>query len=187
MRLRNLSALCCALMMCSGAHADIFRANESGIRAGFGGGQLKVDLDDDQNTVGWNVILGYEYNEYLAVEAGRIGNNSAFYGAQPTASGVQLDSVGNRFWHASVLGSYPLDPNISVFGRVGMMRWSGDTQTFSNPPSPKTDTQGYEPFYGLGAALTIDNGSLRLEYNQTEILDVTVTYIAFSAVWKIAL
>lgn len=187
MRLRYLSAMCCALMMCGSAHADVFRANEPGIRAGFGGGQLKVDLEDDQNTVGWNLILGFEFNEYLAAEVGRIGSNNAFYSARPVTGGSQLDSAGNRFWHASILGSYPLDPAISVFARAGMIRWSGDTEVFGSRAVPKADVQGNELIYGLGAALNIDNGSLRLEYNLTELFGETMSYIAFSAVWKLRL
>jgi hypothetical protein len=179
---------CCGLLLGSQAYADIFDTQESGVRLGFGVGEVALVEDRDEHSVGWNLVAGYEHNEYLAAEVSWVGRGESFAQVQPVSEGAQIDVIGNHYWTFSALGLYPISPMFAAYARLGMLRWSGDrTIMMSTGSTTESTIDGFEPYYGIGFATTRNDGMLRLEYARSTILDEAVTYISFSAVWKIAL
>lgn len=84
--------------------------------AGLDGGSTKIDgLGDRESSVG--AFVGYNFHTFFAAELGvrRLGSWDVI--------GTSLDI--NQY-SASVIGTYPLQNNFNVFGRLGYNKIDGD-------------------------------------------------------------
>lgn len=89
--------------------SSAFAAQPGTFYAGVDGGVTKIhDLDDNKGSFGG--FVGYNFNENFATEIGarRLGSW--------TIEGVDLDADQ---YAASVVGTWPLQQNFNVFGRLG--------------------------------------------------------------------
>jgi Outer membrane protein beta-barrel domain len=163
------------------------------IRAGVAGGQLTVDDSTgyDGIATGWNFYTGFEFNRYLAVELGFLNGGTAIddYYDDTLVPGSILyvsEEVESTSIHASVIGSWPINDDVSVYGRLGIQSWESTLRAEINGATvfgPQDDS-GADPFYGLGVALNVDSGQLRLEYDMTKINDFNVGYVSLGVVWR---
>lgn len=188
MKTKYLVVVCCGLLTAMQANAGIFdslTAWEPHLRAGVGTGQLALVDDNEQDTAGWNVVVGYEFNRFAAAELSWVGAGESFARTQAITGGTRTDTVANHFWLVSGVGTYPVTESFSAYGRLGMLKWTGNAISTTGAGTGEID--GFEPCYGLGVALTFNDGMLRLEYDRATVLDEDISYIWFSAVWKIAL
>ena len=132
----------------------------------------------DDSTIPWSVFVGYQFIEYLAVEAGYLDGGSAGYKgsgvAYVVADDLLVDTKAELNWHAtggvvSVLGIWPIDPTWSVFGRVGGFFGSveADVRISDDTGSAKaSDSENSNEFlYGVGVdSKFLDQWSARLEW-----------------------
>ena len=97
----------------------------SGFYVGAGVGQAKAkdfcgggpfDSCDDKDTA-WKIFGGYQFTRNFAAEFGyaRLGKFNA------SLAGLTDDSKVTA-WEASALGAWPILPQLSVFGRLGLYR-----------------------------------------------------------------
>ena len=116
--------------------AAISSAHAEGVYVGAGvaSTRYKFDITDatsgaktsieERNTWG-KVFGGYEFDKTWGIEAGYadFGNTSANYvlGARPGAI-----KIGGNLFYAAGKGSYALDQNFSLFGKVGLARSRAD-------------------------------------------------------------
>lgn len=176
---KHIALLGLALIACAPAQA------ETAWRFGIGGSRVQVEMDDvlDDRTSGWSIFGGFEFNRYLAVEAGYI--DAGEVKEEVVASGVV--AVDTTAFFGSVLGSLPLgDSAASLFGRAGMLSWKSDLEgRVSGDTIVSAEADGTDPYFGAGIAATIDNALLRAEYSIAELDDdVDVTMIGLSVVWR---
>lgn len=143
--------------------SSAFAANaQSTSPAGFyaGGEIVRGTLTDFGSKVGFGANVGYAFNQNLAVElsAANVGTYSV--------SGLDLSTQALT---ASVVGTLPLNNDISVFGRLGY-----GTVTVA-VDGIKGDVNSAA--YGLGASYKLNNStSVRAEYTRyaTELSKIGV-------------
>jgi len=182
---KYLVAVLCGLAMGSQASAGFFDSLEPNLRLGMGGGRMALESGDDDTA--WSLISGYEFNQYFAAELSWVGDSGSWNIQKPIAGGTQIDDIGNQYWNVSGLGTWAFNDTFSAYGRLGMLRWKGSSTVVTGAGTVKSDVDGFEPIFGAGVAMTIDNAMLRVEYARTSVAEESATYISFSAVWKIIL
>ena len=94
-------------------------------------------------------FVGYRYGEYTGLELGYInfGTLRDQVGYQ-SGEGSLNYSIKTSGYDLAVIGRYPLDPELAVFGKLGLIRWDsiGTLETF--PQS--TSSSGDDLIWGLG-------------------------------------
>lgn len=118
---KHIALLGLAFVACAPAQA------ETAWRFGIGGSRVQVEIDDvlDDRTSGWSIFGGFEFNRFLAIEAGYL--DAGEVKEEIVAGGVL--AADNTAFFGSVLGSLPLgDSAASLFGRAGMLSWKSDQE-----------------------------------------------------------
>lgn len=169
------------------------------------------------NRFGYGLSFGWALNKYLAVEGTLRGGsefNEDVFPAfaqtlnvlppppaedQPAFFKVQNDVVGADL---SAVGTFWIGKKFAVFGRAGFYAWRSET-TYKfgdrdNPPlvSDQADDSGFAPLFGVGLQTVLDGALVRLEYQRTDVGDLTngsnftqsdniISSINFSIVWNL--
>jgi opacity protein-like surface antigen len=137
---------------------------------------------------GYGLFGGWALNKYLAFETGLRGGTE--FNSDPFASSWQtlnVDSVSSRTdvtgLDASAVGSLWIGNKFSLFGRVGVFAWKAEESmtmykaaTDTTPVFKQTvsvDDNGFGLLYGAGIQTQLDGALIRVEYQFTEIDDLT--------------
>jgi hypothetical protein len=184
--MRHLGGALVGLLLASQANAGFLSSFDPNVRVGFGGGPISI-AGNNHHLADFSLTTGYEFNRYFSAELSWLGGADSLVSTKAIAGGTQVDSVGNHYWNVSVIGGWPYKEMIMPYGRLGMLNYGGNSVKTTGAGVTRSDLSGNSLIYGIGAAIMIDNGMLRLEYDRSKIVDKTVTYIGFSAVWKFAL
>jgi OOP family OmpA-OmpF porin len=119
---KQLAALAAALSAVSGA--AVAAGNDSGAYLGGGvgyshhAGECPAGTDCSRSDAGFKIFGGYQFNPYVALEAGYIDLGKA----KASNSRGELSAATTSFTTA-VLGMVPLGTQASLFGKLGM-HWS---------------------------------------------------------------
>lgn len=128
----------------------------------------------DETDFSYKLFLGYQFNKYVAVEAGyfNLGEYSFTTTTVPagTLRGTLKNHIGTNF---DVLGILPFADRFSLYGRLGIQT-SKTTDLFSgvavaNPAPSKTKTD-YKLGFGAGFDVTKNIG-VRGEWERYRISD----------------
>ncbi|MGQ5523339.1 porin family protein [Chitinimonas sp. PSY-7] len=138
-----------------------------GIYAGLDMGRTSVkaaNVSRKASNAQW--FAGYQFNPNVAAEVG-----IRYLGSLQDNYAVMSSDVDMRAIQASALGIYPVNNEISIFGRVGVARLQAETTTrvYGGPYYfSKTDTETKtKSVLGLGARYAVTKQfGLRTEYNQ---------------------
>jgi len=191
-----LGVLGLAGTLASPAFADEF----SGFRLGMNLSSDSLDSDLFFNPVGdteaqssdrfgYGLFGGWALNKYLAFETGLRGgtdfNSDPFVKSWETPLGVESVSSHTdiKGLDASAVGSLWIGNKFSLFGRVGMFAWKAEQtmsivvpETTTTPRTKQTvsvDDNGFGLLYGAGIQTQLDGALIRVEYQFTEIDDLT--------------
>lgn len=191
-----LGVLGLAGTLASPAFADEF----SGFRLGMNLSSDSLDSDLFFNPVGdteaqssdrfgYGLFGGWALNKYLAFETGLRGgtdfNSDPFVKSWETPLGVESVSSHTdiKGLDASAVGSLWIGNKFSLFGRVGMFAWKaeqtmsivvpGTSTTPSTKQTVSVDDNGFGLLYGAGIQTQLDGALIRVEYQFTEIDDLT--------------
>lgn len=162
----------------------------SGFYATASVGQTRADIEDmpgfsvDDTDTGYSLGLGYEFNKYVAFEAGYVdlGETTMTLGAFNAA--VEADG----FYFGPKV-SLPITDKFSVFGKVGLFAWDVDASSNFGVAASASGTDAY---FGAGLAYDITDAlALKAEWtrynsvgdeNTTDSADVD--FIAAGLVFK---
>ncbi|MBN8281074.1 MAG: porin family protein [Gammaproteobacteria bacterium] len=115
---------------------------------GIGYSTYKVDSTGfDGSDFGVRQLVGFNWGDYLGVEVGYID------------FGTAKDNVGSVFfpvnqtieswgYDVSLFGRYPLDEELDLFAKAGILRWDARTNFANSPFSEKDD--GDDLLVGVG-------------------------------------
>ena len=166
MRLRRLLA---AAIACAAASAA---AQDRGWYAGAALGQSTFKefcsssaLSCDEKDTAWKLFGGYRFNPYFAVEGTYLDWGEAS-GTINTASGVRTIPLGQTGMGIAAVGSLPIRPQFSLFGKVGYV-WT--TQETPASASGNFEREEEELHYGLGVRLAFTpNWGARAEWERAD-------------------
>lgn len=113
--------------------------------------------DVDQNATPYMFTVGYRIMDYLAVEVAWLDMGTADYAGSITDGSVGVGKVRGSWdasgWPLSVLGIWPIDDMLEVWGRVGL--FMGDVQLTArafdgagNPLARVKDSNSTNQFFG---------------------------------------
>jgi hypothetical protein len=157
----------------------------------------------NEHGTAWNLFVGFELNRYLAFEAGRLDGGTptrttnVLVQTTPTELfNVYDDRIKNYGWHGAAIGSWPITDEVSIYARGGLLNWHSTLELKLNGADYySADASGTDPFYGLGLAINVDSGLLRLEYDRAKekiqngsvLSNLDVTFWSLGFVWKFKL
>ncbi|SCA57323.1 exported hypothetical protein [Candidatus Terasakiella magnetica] len=157
--------------------APLGQGSDSGFYVG--GGLGVADIDGricDQTTSGcedasaeneaqdtemaYQGFLGYQYNSYLAFEAGyRDLGQFNIYNDAP------FDTIDLTMWNADVVGTLPVTERFALLGKAGAVKYKM-TRTDGDGGFQRYTKNGYSYSLGLGASYQVNNNiSLRTNYD----------------------
>jgi OOP family OmpA-OmpF porin len=159
-------------------------AVDNGIYLGGSVGLGSVQFDDriegekysyDSDSVGYKLIAGWRFLDWLAVEANWVDLGSG----DDKIFGEKIETSADGF-SGSVVGFLPIGP-VDLFARVGAIAWNADIKV---PGFGTESDDGTDLTYGIGAQFRVWSLSLRAEYEQFDIADAdTVDMISVGVTW----
>jgi hypothetical protein len=192
----------CALLVCAtGApfHAyatDVNTAANPGFQFGLGvgGGQLHVSEPGASGSIemgafAYTAFAGYRIDRYLVVEASYLDG-----GPQKKENETSLFATQPHLATATGMGVLPLGQDISLFARAGLAHWWYDTELgVAGLGLVRFSEKSNELIWGAGAAVTVEDAQVRLEYGQSKAnlnfeglgLDMRLQVLTLSVVWML--
>lgn len=141
----------------------------------IGGGLTSID--DDESDRGYKLFAGYQFNRYFAMEAGYVdlGDFNMEVERAP-GTGMLNGETSYKGYNLDVVGTLPLTPRLSAFGRVGAFRYETEenfigTGSLAAAMSRDESDTGYKFGAGLEYSFT-ERLSARIEAERYRIEDM---------------
>lgn len=109
----------------------------------------------NDTSTGWKLFAGYQFNRYIAAEAGyvdlgdfKISASGNFAGPLPPGPGTASGSDKASGFSFDVVGTLPIDERFGLIGRIGLFAWSLDATTNvaqTNVINPASASQSDKP------------------------------------------
>ena len=140
-------------------------------------GNATPDSSGFDSAIGWRIFGGYKLNEVLAVEGGYTSFGE-MDGPDVLGFSTSIEPTG---FEVAAVGSFPINSQLSLFGRVGLLAW--DFQV--NVSGLGSDsTTGTDVFFGLGGQYEISgNLAVRAGWDRYTIEDGDIDFLSASAVF----
>lgn len=157
-------------------------AADNGIYLGasLGQGGVQADqvingVDFDASSLGFKVIAGWRFLDWLAVEANYVDLGTG----DDKVQGVKVESDVSGI-SASAVGFLPIGP-VDLFARVGAINWDADLDV--SGVSGNFSDDGTDLTYGVGAQFRVWSLSIRGEYEVFDIEGADVDLISVGVTW----
>ena len=172
-------------------------ANQASAQAFAGGSIGQSDIDDevaaglitagtvDGKDTAWKIFGGYMFNRHFGVEGAYVNLGAASYSGNFFGSPVTGGKVEVTGFNVAALGSYPINEQFSVFGKIGLFLWDAEASdtTGGVPFSAKEDGTDLSFGVGLGYNFTRNLG-VRLEWEMFEAADADATLLSIGIAWR---
>jgi len=153
-------------------------AGAGDVYAGASLGNASPDTSGLDSAVGWKIFAGYEISDILAVEGGYTSFGE-MDGPTILGSSTSVEPTG---FEVAVVGNSPINSQLSVFGKVGLLAW--DFQTNLGVFGSETTT-GTDVFYGIGGQYEVSgNLAMRASWERYTIEDGDIDLLSVSAVME---
>ena len=140
------------------------------------GGLATTSISDDKTDVGYKLFGGYQFNRYIAVEAGYFDLGKFGFTANTLPPGTLHGALKAKGVNLDLVGTVPITESFSVFGRVGANvakvrdSFSGTGAVAIGNPEPSKRDTNYKVGLGLQYAFT-QALAIRLEAERYRIND----------------
>lgn len=142
----------------------------------LGSGLTTTSINDDDRDRGYKLFGGYQYNRYLALEAGYFDLGQFGFVANTVPTGTLSGGIKVRGFNLDAVGTLPITEKFSAFGRVGVT-YADTDGTFAGTgavnvldPNPSARDTNLKVGLGVQYAFT-DALSLRAEIERYRIND----------------
>ena len=130
----------------------------------------------DETDTGFKVFGGYRVNNYVAIEGFYADFGEASIEVNGNKATMGSDSLG-----ISVVGVIPVTERFELFGKVGLHAWDVELESnvgvFSNE-------DGTDTMFGFGAAYTINQVSIRAEYEGYTVENEDISMMSVGIAYK---
>ena len=151
----------------------------------FGASVGETDADDgnavpalitsgtvDGSDSGMKLFGGFQFNPNLGLEMAYIDLGKATYSGTFSGIPVTGGSVETTGFNFAVVGTWPVNPSFSLFGKLGLLIWEAEANDVTGGlPFSGTD-DGTDISIGIGGSYNLTkNFSIRAEWEQFEAVD----------------
>lgn len=148
-------------------------ARAQGLYLGGAYSWATVDIDDvnadilDDNANAYKAFLGYEFPNFLGLEAGYVE-----FGDYDVAEFEGFEGSTGQFsnsgWTAALTGRVPIGSLVTVYGKVGYFFWDSELDIDGDLGEAigELSEDGEDPFYGAGVRLNFGRFSVLGEYER---------------------
>lgn len=153
-------------------------------RAGvyIGGSASYVVADESvDNSIGWKGYVGYQFNNYLAIEAAWM--DAGTFEEAPGYYNANIDLDG---YSASIVGLWPINDELSTFVKAGMYFWSLEGEVDYGYQKISGSDEGSDLLLGLGIQYFVsDNIGIRAEWEYiNDVSDSSVSFISAGVLYQ---
>lgn len=167
------------LCLCSGTAVAVNETNN--LYASVGGGIHRVEsqgFDDTAPTM--KVTGGYNFNQYVAVEAGY----TKMFETSDTVDGVRVKIDGDS-WELGTKLSYPFNQRYSGYGRIGWSFYDFNAKVFDDMASISADENGDAFTWALGGRVNMTQRmALSGEYARILVDDADVDFLQLDLAYR---
>lgn len=97
------------------------KIDDARITIGLVGGPIAgATITDDDRSTGYKIFGGYQYNKYLAVEAGYFDLGNFGFNATTVPAGTLNGRIKLKGLNMDLVGTLPITEKFSVLGRIGV-------------------------------------------------------------------
>jgi OOP family OmpA-OmpF porin len=172
-------------------------ATQASAQAFIGGSLGQSDIDDEITTglitsgtvdgkdTGWKLFGGYMFNQHFGVEGAYVDLGEVSYSGDFNGSPVTGGNVEVSGFNIAAIGSYPINEQFSVFGKIGLFLWDAEASdtTGGAPFSAKED--GTDISFGLGVGYNFTrNLGVRAEWELFKTDDADASLISIGVLWR---
>lgn len=161
-------------------------AQNTGIYVGVGAGQSRTDFCDDFGIPGPNcddkdtgikIFGGYNFTQNFGLEAGWIDLGEVKVSGPGGSASVEVD--GFQF---AAVGTYPINPQFSIFGKIGVYMWDA---SLKSTIGVSASDDGTDLMFGAGVGWNFTpNLTLRAEWERFDLDDVDADLLSASIVFR---
>lgn len=155
----------------AGLSAAVAAAPNPGPYVGATVGEADYDLAHYDEATSYSLLVGYQVNPYLAVEAAWLDLGEAKDDIPPRWK------ISTEGLEANVVGILPLTEVFSAYGKVGVYLWDAELSQRGFGDLESDDGEDLTATLGLRAAV-LPNLDLNLEYKFMELDDTDVDNVA---------
>lgn len=155
-----------------------YDVSQSDAAAALDDGSLtSLSIDDTDSSYRW--AIGYQLLRYFSLEGGYLDlgditvnatsdGSGSLYAAGPVNSRMGVDGL-----FFDVKGLLPLNEQVSLYGKFGLLKWDGEV-TLSNVDG-SVNEDGDDTFFGIGGSYNIyDTLALNVDYTFYKLDDLDV-------------
>lgn len=174
-------------------------ASSQALAQGFyiGASLGKTDADDgiavpvlitsgtvDGKDSGMKLFGGYAFSKNFALEMSYVDLGKLTYSGTFGGTPVTGGSVETTGFNFSAVGTFPLNPSFSLFGKIGLLMWEAEAKdTTGGLPFSATDDGG-DLSFGFGASYSFNkNFSVQAEWEQFDAVD-SISMLSVGAVYR---
>ena len=177
--------------------AMMLAVSHASAQAYVGGSVGQSDIDDEITTglitagsvdgkdSAFKIFGGYMFNRHFGIEGayvdlGEVSYSGDFFGTPVTGGKVEFTG-----FNVSALGSYPINEQFSVFGKIGLFLWDAEANdtTGGAPFSAKQDGTDLSFGVGVGYQFTRNLGA-RAEWEMFKTDDADATLLSVGLLWR---
>ena len=126
----------------------------------------------DGKDSGFKIFGGYHFSPNLAVELAYVDLGTLTYSGTFGGLSVSNGKVETSGLNTSLVGTFPVNPNFSLFAKAGIFAWSADARDITGGLPFSGTESGGDFSFGFGGAIQIDrNFSLRVEWERLQAND----------------
>ena len=166
---------------------------EKGVYVGLSIGQGSVDLpttevltllddgggafvnEDDSDTV-FDIHVGYQFNEYFAVEGGYANFGEYSLSAVSDGTGstwfagdTAVASIDGYGFLLGLKAMAPVSENFTLFAKAGLNMWEAEISASVVSVSLSEDDDGTDAYFGFGATYNINNIGINAGFNRYDV------------------
>lgn len=191
----NASRLLAAAVLSLGALLAASQASAQGFYIGGSIGQSDADdgnaIPDlitsgtvDGSDTGFKFFGGFQFNQNLGLELAYVDLGEATYSGNFLGAPVTGGSVETTGFNVSAVGTVPVNPSFSLFGKVGFFMWEAKARDITAGAPFSGSEDDVDLSFGFGAAYHLNkNFSVRAEWEQFEAVD-SISLLSIGVAYK---
>lgn len=182
------------------ALGGLLAATQASAQAFIGGSFGKSDIDRELTTglitsgtvdgkdSGFKVFGGYMFSRNFGVEAayvdlGEVSYSGSFFGAPVTGGKVEVTG-----FNIAALGSFPINEQFSIFGKLGLFIWDTEASDVTGGVPFTAKDDGSDISFGLGVSYNFTrNLAVRAEWEKFKVelgAEADADLLSIGIVWR---